>query len=95
MPDQSEIGQVLFKAKKRKPWKNGFFKMGEVCLGLAKVHDTRQAFLQLKFLESEEEAEQEMRLEEGEEGAVLVTVMGETVDGTVGLSNGGQYKCSS
>ena len=85
MPDQSEIGQVLFKAKKRKPWKNGFFKMGEVCLGLAKVHDTRQTFLQLKFLDCEEEAEQEMNLEEREEGVVLITLMGETVEGTVSL----------
>ena len=57
--------------------------MGDICLGLAKVHDTRQTFLQLKFLESEEEAEQEMNLEEGEEGMVRITLMGETVDGTV------------
>ena len=38
MPDQNEIGQVLFTAKKKKkPWKNGFYKMGDLCLGLARV----------------------------------------------------------
>ena len=83
MPVQSEIGQVLFKVKKRKPWRNGFFKMGDICLGLAKVHDTRQTFLQLKFLESEKEAEQEMKLEDGEAGKVRITLLGETVDGMV------------
>ena len=83
MPDQGEIGQVLFKVKKRKPWKNGFFKMGDICLGLVKVHDTRQTFIQLKFLECEEEAEQEMNLKEGEEGRVKITLMGETIDGMV------------
>ena len=85
MPVQSEIGQVLFKVKKRKPWRNGFFKMGDICLGLAKIHDTRQTFLQLKFLECEERAEQEMSLEEREGGVVLITLMGETVDGRVSL----------
>ena len=40
MPDQNEIGQVLFTAKKKKkPWKNGFYKMGDLCLGLARVSE--------------------------------------------------------
>ena len=86
MPDQNENGQVLSTVEsKTKPWRNGFFKMGDLCLGLAKVGETRQTFLQLKFLESEEEAEQEMNLEEREEGVVLITLMGETVEGTVSL----------
>ena len=85
MPVQSEIGQVLFKVNARKPWKNGFFKMGEICLGLAKIHHTRQTFLQLKFLECEGGAEQEMKLEEREGGVVLITLMGDTVEGRVSL----------
>ena len=84
MPDQNENGQVLSTVEsKTKPWRNGFFQMGDLCLGLAKVGETRQTFLQLKFLESEEEAEQEMNLEEGKEGMVQITLMGETVDGMV------------
>ena len=101
MPDQNEIGQVLFTAKKKKkPWKNGFYKMGELCLGLArvsgmclicptlilflsswsslsslfsssslpsssdstsslKVRGPQQTFYQLKFLEHEDQSEQE------------------------------------
>ena len=103
MPDQNEIGQVLFTAKKKKkPWKNGFYKMGDLCLGLArvsgmflicptlilflsswsssslsslfsssswpsssdstsslKVRGPQQTFYQLKFLEHEDQSEQE------------------------------------
>merc|ERR1711962_1770757 len=83
MPDQNEIGQVLFTAKKKKkPWKNGFYKMGDLCLGLARVRGPQQTFYQLKFLEHEDQSEQEMRLEEKEgEGEVTVTLLGETVDG--------------
>ena len=77
MPDQNEIGQVLFTAKKKKkPWKNGFYKMGDLCLGLArvsgvclisptdsmmKVRGPQQTFYQLKFLEHEDQSEQENR----------------------------------
>jgi len=85
MPDQNEIGQVLFTAKKKKkPWKNGFYKMGDLCLGLARVRGPQQTFYQLKFLEHEDQSEQEMKLEEKEgEGEVAVTLLGETVDGRV------------
>ena len=87
MPDQNENGQVLSTVEsKTKPWRNGFFKMGDLCLGLAKVSETRQTFLQLKFLECEEDAEQDMSLDVVEEGGgVLVTLMGETVEARVSL----------
>ena len=86
MPDQNENGQVLFTMEsKTKPWRNGFFKMGDLCLGLAKVGETRQTFLQLKFLECEGYAEQDMSLVVEEGGGVLVTLMGETVEARVSL----------
>ena len=87
MPDQNENGQVLSTVEsKTKPWRNGFFQMGDLCLGLAKVSETRQTFLQLKFLECEEDAEQDMSLDVEEEGGgVLVTLMGETVEARVSL----------
>ena len=90
MPDQNENGQVLSVStveSKTKPWRNGFFQMGDLCLGLAKVSETRQTFLQLKFLDCEEDAEQDMSLVvvEEEGGGVLVTLMGETVEARVSL----------